>query len=563
MRVRNRDGTGLAGLDGLDECVLLLLGDGHGRHRVGGLDGGHVRVFCDLGVADDEGRGLGGQLREALDLGLVGHVGAGGAVRAAAVFQDDDLREVAGVLGHQLVEGCRVTNAGVDEGVGSLLDVRQARHDGILEAAGLAVDNLAIPHRQVGQRVLVVDRGNGQGRAVGRGFGERARVGVGRVGAVLAALVGVGARVGVARGGVNGHAGGGEVLVDLRVHGSGLGAHACVLAEREVDRVGLDDDSIVESRQDGAVRDRSVLVGGDLRDDDLRVGRGALQVGCVGGGDRGDVGAMREVLAGLGQHVGVVVRVVEDEGDLLVDVGAGLAVRERGGEGLDVGLAHAHVDTVHGTGEGLVGGLDAGVDDLDDLAVALLGGLVGARHLQGGCVLQGGIDGLGTQCSPVALDDHGFVVALDEGGLDALGRLDGIQGRGRGLDREAVQNVRVVPHIGDVRTGNHCLDRGLDAVFDRLVLGRGGQPEDAAVPRDADRSIFELDDDCRRGVVGGEALGGGGRVLRTGLVGTPRLRGSGARVDGGGGGTRLAFLACVRGECCRDTHGGHGEGARG
>ena len=160
-----------------------------------------------------------------------------------------------------------------------------------------------------------------------------------------------------------------------------------------------------------------------------------------------------------------------------------------------------------------MGGFDARVDDLDDLAVTLLGGLVGARHLQGRCVLQGGIDGLGTQCSPVTLDDHGFVVALDEGGLHALSRLDGIQGRGRGLDREAVQRVRVVPHVGDVRTGNHCLDRGLDTVFDRLVLGRGGQPEDAAVPRDADRSIFELDDNCRRGVVGGEALGGGGRVL--------------------------------------------------
>ena len=163
MRVDDGDGTGLAGLDGLDEGVLLLLGDSHGGHRVGGFDGSHVWGFRDLGVTDDEGGGLGGQLREALDLGLVRHVRAGCTVGAAAVFQDDDLREVAGVLGLQLVEGCRVTNAGVHEGVGSLLDVPQARHDGILEAAGLAVDNLAIPHRQVGQRVLVVDRGNSQG----------------------------------------------------------------------------------------------------------------------------------------------------------------------------------------------------------------------------------------------------------------------------------------------------------------------------------------------------------------------------------------------------------------
>ena len=116
-----------------------------------------------------------------------------------------------------------------------------------------------------------------------------------------------------------------------------------------------------------------------------------------------------------------------------------------------------------------MGGLDARVDDLDDLSVALLGGLVGARHLQGGGVLQGRVHGLGAQRARVALDDHRLVVALDERGLDALGCLDGVQGRGRGLDRETIQHVRVVAHVGDVRTG----DRGFAAPLDRLVLGRG------------------------------------------------------------------------------------------
>ena len=348
-----------------------------------GLDRGHVRVFNRLGVTDDEGGGLGGQLGQALDLGLVGHVRARRTVGAAAVFEDDNVGEVAGVLGDELLEGRRVTDARVDEGVGGLGDVEEARHDGVLEAARLAVDDLALPHRQVGQGILVVDRGDGQGRAVGRGLRERAGVGIGGVGLVLAAVIGVRARVGVTRGGVDRHAGGGEVLVDLRVHGSGLGAHTRVLAEGEVDRVGLDDDRVVKGRQDSVVGDRSILVGGDLGDDDLRVGRGALQVGRVGGGDRGDVGAVRQVLAGLGQYVRVVVRVVEDEGDLLVEVGAGLTMRQLADEGLDVPLAQAHVDAIHGARERLVGGLDARIDDLDDLTITLLGRLVGPSHLQG------------------------------------------------------------------------------------------------------------------------------------------------------------------------------------
>ena len=295
------------------------------------------------------------------------------------------------------------------------------------------------------------------------------------------------------------------------------------------------------------------------------MGRGALQVGRVGRGDRGDVGAVRQVLAGLGQHIRVVVRVVEDEGDLAVEVGAGLSVRQLADEGLDVPLAQAHVDAIHGAGERLVAGLDARIDDLDDLTVTLLGGLVGARHLQGGGVLQGRVHGLGAQCARVSFDDHGLVMALDERGLDALGRLDGVQGRGRGLNRETVQRVRVVAHVGDVRTGDHCLDRGFDAILDCLVLGRGRQAEDPLVPRDADRAILELDDDRRRGIVGGDALGGGGRILGPGLVGSTRLRGAGLGVDGRGGGcgTRLAFLTAVGSESRRVGHGGHGKGARG
>ena len=48
VRIGDGDGAGLAGLDGLDKRVLLLLRDGHGRHRVGGLDRRHVGVFDRL-----------------------------------------------------------------------------------------------------------------------------------------------------------------------------------------------------------------------------------------------------------------------------------------------------------------------------------------------------------------------------------------------------------------------------------------------------------------------------------------------------------------------------------
>ena len=197
---------------------------------------------------------------------------------------------------------------------------------------------------------------------------------------------------------------------------------------------------------------------------------------------------------------------------------------ERASEGLNVGLRHAHVNAVHGAGERLVGGLDASVDDLDDLLVALLGRLVGTRHLQGGGVLQGGVHRLRGRRVGIALDDHRLVVTLDEGGLDALGGLDGVEGRGRGLDGEAVERAGVVSHVRHVRAGHDRLDRGFDAVLDFLVFGRGTQAEDSAVPRDSDATFSQLDDDRRRRVVGRETIRGGGRVLFPTLLGGFRLR---------------------------------------
>ena len=337
-----------------------------------GFDGRHVGRVGVLGVAEDEGGRLRAQLREATDLGLVRHVRAGRAVRTTAVLQDDGRREVAGVFGHHLLQGCRVPDAAVDDRVGVFVDVEQAGHEGVLEAARLAVDDLLVAVGEVGQSVLVIDRGDRQGRPVGRGFRDRARVGVGRVRQPLAGVVGVGARVRVTGSRVDAHPGLGEVLVDLRVHGPGLAAPARVVAEGQVDRVGLDDDRVVEGGQHSAVRDRTVLVGGYLRDDDLGVGRGALQVGRVGSGDRGNMRAVGEILGGGGQHVRVVVGVIEDEGNLLVQVGTLLAVAQCADQGLDVLLRQADGHVIHGARECRVRGFDARVDDLNNLLVTLL-----------------------------------------------------------------------------------------------------------------------------------------------------------------------------------------------
>ena len=195
VRVRDGDGVGVGGVDGRDQRVLLLLRDGHGRQRVGRLDRRHVGGVRVLGVSDDEGGGRGAQLGERADLGLVRHVGPGRAVRPAAVLQDDDGGEVAGVLSGEFVEGRAVTDTGINEGVCPLGDVEQAGDDSVLEAARLAVDDLLVTVGEVGQGVLVVHRCNRQGRGVGGGFRDCTRVRVARVRLILPALVVISTRI--------------------------------------------------------------------------------------------------------------------------------------------------------------------------------------------------------------------------------------------------------------------------------------------------------------------------------------------------------------------------------
>ena len=226
------------------------------------------------------------------------------------------------------------------------------------------------------------------------------------------------------------------------------------------------------------------------------MGRGALQDVRVGGRDRGDVRAVGQVLLGMGHDVGVVIRVVVGEGDLAVDVRAGSAVRELAREGLHVGLAHAHLDADHRAGEGVVVGLQAGVNDFDDLTITLEGDLVRARHRQGRGVLEDG------RTAPLGRSLHRLVDALDECGLDALDLLDhGESGAGR-LDGEADKRIGVLTHGRDLCAGDDSLDRGGDAGLHVVARGLRGA---------TGCSIRQLDDDRRRGVVG--------RLLRRGGVG--------------------------------------------
>ena len=276
--------------------------------------------------------------------------------------------------------------------------------------------------------------------------------------------------------------------------------------------------------------------------------------------------AVGEILGGGGKHVRVVVRVVENEGDLRVQVRATLAVAELAHEGLDVSLCQTYGHTLHGTGEGLVCSFDTRVDNLDDLFVTLLCALVCSGHLQGGGVLQTRVHRADFARRIVVVHDQRLEVALDEGGLDARSVFDGLEAGGGGTDRKSVECMGVVGDIGDVGTGDRLLDRGLDAILDRLMLGLGGEPENPAIPRNTDTSILQRDDDRCRGVVG--TLGHSSRVRIPGLVGctglepVARLRltrpGLGILGSADGDAGRLGFLL---GEGRRGIDCGRGEGA--
>ena len=216
----------------------------------------------------------------------------------------------------------------------------------------------------------------------------------------------------------------------------GLAAKAAVGAQGHVDHVHVQQQGVVESRQDGIRGGAVGGVGEYLEDGQLGLGRltgeGDIAVGVHGlaGGDAGHMGAV--VIAvflhsfGRGDNVRVGVGIVEGKGNLgaLIQVvlgqqlqGAGAVLLGIPQSGIavcgDLGLAVlALADLVeqlgqagllqllHGrsVGKGLVVHIQAGVQDADERPLALVLGVVGiGGHFRGGQRLaqSGGAHGVG------------------------------------------------------------------------------------------------------------------------------------------------------------------------
>ena len=121
-----------------------------------------------------------------------------------------------------------------------------------------------------------------------------------------------------------------------------------------------------------------------------------------------------------------------------------------------------------------MGHLDAGVDDGDDLALALLGELVGVHHDLGAEVVRVLGRQSGRLCAALGIDlvdvaDAGF--ALEECGLDAAHPTDRVEGTGWRAKRESFEGLVVLAlHLG--RCARECRGHGLvDRGEGRLSVG--------------------------------------------------------------------------------------------
>ena len=405
--------------------------DAHGGDLV--VIHGHVQQIAVAVVIDDAARSTG---RGGIELLLLeGQAAAHDHGDLAGDVQALVIGGVAGVGHHDVFIG-----------PGAVIAQQQG---GEVVAGHVLIGDAALGGDK-GRRLVGVDGGNGQRRVIGGRGADDAGVGVGHGGEVtLCAALGGG--IGVTGGAVQQDTGGLDQVVILGGQVAlGLPAEAAVGAERHVDHVHVQQQGIVQGRQDGIRGGAVGGVGEYLEDGQLGLGRltgeGDAAVGVHGlaGGDTGHVGAV--VIAvllhgvGGGDHVRVGVGIVEGEGHLaaLIQVvlgqqhqGAGavlLGIPEGGiAVGGDVGLAvlpfaegiqqlaeAGLLQLLHGrsVGKGLVVHIQTGVQDADEHPLALILGVVGVgRHFRGGQGLaqSGGAHGIGV----VGLAQHHVLYAAD------------------------------------------------------------------------------------------------------------------------------------------------------
>ena len=151
------------------------------------------------------------------------------------------------------------------------------------------------------------------------------------------------------------------------------------------------------------------------------------------------------------QDVRVAIPVVVGEGNLIAHPRSALAGAQLAGHCGDRILREAQRGGVHGPREGLVRGVEASVDNLNDLPLTRQGGPVRACHLRGRPHGGGIIGVLAAVDSPEVDVADQRVTSFDERALNAGRGLDGRQGRTRRRDREALEDVMVVPHVLDTR----------------------------------------------------------------------------------------------------------------
>ena len=305
----------------------------------------------------------------------------------------------------------------------------------------------AIGGRDVGCRVLhfhLIGVHGRDGEAAGHGGrrGHDGAIGVGGVRQLLAGGVVFAGGIGVAGSNVDRDALAFQLVDGIGVRACALVGEARIRADGDVRAGSAQSRDVVHGRDEGAVVDAAIGIGGHFHDGQLRVGRGTADlIAAVGRRDAGDVRAVLKA-ADAGIDLGVAVSVIVGEGNLLADVGAVLAAALHAGASLRRAiLGQRDGIVVQVAGERFVVGVDTGIDDGDQLAIALLLDIVGLRDVERGLVLQ--------RRTRILLIGGHAVLMFHEGVLHAVEVLDLADRFGRGLHGEAVDDVVVVVQLVD------------------------------------------------------------------------------------------------------------------